>query len=394
MGRRARITAGFACVALTALVAGCGQQGHAVPGELDVRKLDTGTYPVNRYTYDKNSGGKGALLEGMRMADAVVPTLKVDSSLNVGRDGQVLTSVDDVVSVSRLSSSARPILQNRGFIVGFAAGGSDREDINGDPDPNGTTVTLRLLRFPSADNAKLAAKELEDADFSVALNQNQKLTLPDYPDAFSHWRPGVPTIGVTMPRGQFVISVFASRPSADQTDLLSWAKKSLDAEVPAVDAFQPTPSDKLDQLPVDPDRMLARTLVADRDNRSPDPDKFAVYGPNFLIMLDDNMALRSRLVSDTGMDELSEADDSFLFRVRDAKGGLDLVAGLIASLGETSGNGPDGVPDTKCVHHPTGSEPYRCYVVYKRYVGVVNSATEGDAQKRATAQYALLANSL
>ncbi|MFE6860021.1 hypothetical protein [Nocardia sp. NPDC057668] len=398
MSRAYRIVTTFACAALLAVAAGCAVEGTPAPAEIDVRTLDTGSYPVDRYTYGRDSNGKGAVLEGMRMADAVVPAVKVDPSLRVGRGGIVLTSVNDVVTVSHLSSSARPVLQNRGFIAGFATSSSDLADPAGSsaPDPKSTTVTIRLLRFPSADSAKLAARELSDADFNVALDQNRKLTLPDYPDAMSHWRPGVANIGMTMPRKEFVISVFISRPSADQADLLSWLKKTLDAEVPAVDAFAATPADRVEQLPVDPDRLLARVLTTNRDGRSPDPDTFAVFGPAMLVHPAGDQALRSRLVADTGMDAMAGVDENYLFRTRDAKSGADLVSGLISSLGETgsTGPGPENVPDAKCVHRKSGAAAFRCYVIYKRYVGVVNAQTADEVHRMAAAQYALLANSL
>ncbi|MGW4244711.1 DUF7373 family lipoprotein [Nocardia sp. NPDC004722] len=394
MSRPARVVTAVTCLALTALLAGCGKSGTAVPGELDVRTLDTGTYPVNRYSYDNANGGKGPTLEGIRMTAAVAPTSLVDSKLNIGRGGVVLSTVDDVLNVSHLSTAVKPVLTNRGFIAGFAASGSDRSDIGDNPDPNGTTITTRALRFPSADNAKLAARELEDADFNVALNLNQKLTLPDYPDAYAHWRPGVPNIGVTMARKDMVISLFIVRPSADQKDLLNWAKKSLDAEVPLIDAFNETAADQISQLPVDPDRLLARTLVADRDKKTVDPENFAVFPANWLVLYADDMGYWTKLVADTGVDETSVADGNFIIRVRDAKAGGDFVTGMISNLQEQKANAPDKVPDTVCTHRNSDKTPSRCYVRYKRYVAVVNGTSDADVQKKAAAQYALLANSL
>ncbi|MFE3055522.1 hypothetical protein [Nocardia sp. NPDC059239] len=394
MRRPARVVTAITCLALTALLSGCGRSGTPVPGELDVRTLDTGSYPVNRYTYDRNNGGKGNTLEGIRMTAAVAPAVKIDSHLNIGRGGVVLSTVDDVVNVSHLSSAVKSVLTNRGFVAGFAASGSDREDVNDNPDPNGTTITTRVLRFPSADNAKLAARELEDADFNVALNVNQKLTLPDYPDAYAHWRPGVPNIGLTMARKDFVISLFILRPSADQKDLLSWAKKTLDAQAPTLDAFQETPNDQISQLPVDPDRLLARTLVTDRDHKTVDPDNFAVFPANWLILPSDDMAYWTKLVSDGGADEMSSADGNFVIRLRDGKASTDFVTGMISNLQESATSGPDKVPDVKCVHRTSDKTPSRCYVSYKQYVGVVNGTNDSDAQKKAAAQYALLANSL
>ncbi|MFE3224470.1 hypothetical protein [Nocardia sp. NPDC059228] len=394
MRRPGRVVTAITCLTLTALLSGCGRSGTPVPGELDVRTLDTGSYPVNRYAYDRNNGGKGNTLEGIRMTAAVAPAVKIDSHLNIGRGGVVLSTVDDVVNVSHLSSAVKGVLTNRGFVAGFAASGSDREDVNDNPDPNGTTITTRVLRFPSADNAKLAARELEDADFNVALNVNQKLTLPDYPDAYAHWRPGVPNIGLTMARKDFVISLFILRPSADQKDLLSWAKKTLDAQVPTLDAFQETPNDQISQLPVDPDRLLARTLVTDRDHKTVDPDNFAVFPANWLILPSDDMAYWTKLVSDGGADEMSSADGNFVIRLRDGKASADFVTGMISNLQESTTSGPDKVPDVKCVHRTSDKSPSRCYVSYKQYVGVVNGTNDSDAQKKAAAQYALLANSL
>ncbi len=394
MGRRARVMTAITCLALTAALAGCGKSGIAVPGELDVRTLDTGSYPVNRYTYDRNNGGKGAALEGIRMTAAVAPSDRIDPALNIGRGGAVLASVDDVLNVSHLASAVKNVLVNRGFLAGFASSGSDREDVGDNPDPNSTTITTRVLRFPTTDAAKLAARELEDADFGVALNANQKLTLPDYPDAYAHWRPGVPTIGVAMAHKDFVISLFILRPTADVQGLLSWTKKTLDAEVPVLDAFQATPADQIAQLPVDPDRLLARTLVADRDHRTVDPDKFAVFPANWLVLPSDDLKSWTKLVADTGADEMSVADGSFVIRVRDAGAATDLVTGMISNLQETSASAPDKVPDATCVHRSSDKKPSRCYVRYKQYVGVADGANDAEAQKKAVAQYALLANSL
>ncbi|WP_067817186.1 DUF7373 family lipoprotein [Nocardia inohanensis] len=393
----ARIVTAVTCVALTALVAGCGKPGHAVAGELDVRTLDAGSYPVNRYTYNQSADGKGAVLEGIRMADAVVPGVKVDESVGIGRGGVVLPSVKDVISVSHLSNTAKPVLDSRGFLTGFATSSTDLQSqaSTDEADPKATTVTIRLLRMSSADNAKLAAREIEDADFNVALDQNRKLTLTEYPDAYMHWRPGVANIGAVMAHQDFVISLFITRPKSEQADLLSWVRKTLDAEVPALDAFHATAADQLEKLPVDRDRMLARVLTDNRDNHTPDPDTFAVFGPSMLIHPAGEQALRQRLVDDTDMDAMAIVGDNYAFRTRDARASADLVSGLISGLGETNGTAPDKVPDTKCVTHKTSSKTiYRCYVVYKRYVGVVNADNEAAAHKAAAAQYALLANSL
>ncbi|MGW4244712.1 DUF7373 family lipoprotein [Nocardia sp. NPDC004722] len=389
------------CLAVAGLLTGCAQSGHPVAGEMDVRALDVGGSAVDRFHYDTSANGHGDVLEGIRMAAAVAPSLKVDQSLDIGRGSYVHTKVSDLMKYDGMPDVAAPILEKRGFIVDFTTGGSDRPD-NKDThqaDPNSNTVSMVLMRFPSADNAKLAARELEDADFAVALQQNVKLTIPEYPDAMAHYRPGINNIGVVIARKEFVLDIFAVRPSADQRDLLSLAKRTLDAEIPAIDAFQETPTDKLDTLQPDPDNLLARVLVDKRDSgRAPDPDNFVVWHPNWILDNTEEQAARQTLLTKTGTDAFAYADANEIYRVRDAAAGTALTNGLTNLQGDTyTGDGTvDKVPGAQCGHWTdlAGKNPYRCYVGYRRYVAVVYSTDLASAKRKAAAQYALLANSL
>jgi hypothetical protein len=56
---------------------------------------------------------------------------------------------------------------------------------------------------------------------------------------------------------------------------------------------------------------------------------------------------------------------------------------------------PKDIPDTKCAQIPTSEDVknFTCAVRYRRYVGLVWGRQLDDAQQRAAAQYALLANS-
>lgn len=405
MGRNARATRiiGLICLGAIVMVSGCGMQGHPIAGEIDVRTLDVGNYPVSRFAYNHDSQGHGDLLEGMRMSAAVVPTVRIDPTLNIGWTVGVHTKdqIDDVIQDDGMAGVSEPVLRNRGFIVDYSSGGADRVLPPGSDltQPNANSVSIVLMRFPTADVAKLASQELETADFAVALQQNQRLSIDAYPDALIHWRPGVNTMAVWMARKEFVLRLFISTLGSDQQELLSMARKSLDAEVPAVDAFQATPADKLNTLQVDPDNLLARAVVAQRDPaRIPDPSNFAVYNPNELVDESADKATRQQMFDKAGVDELGVVDTDVVFRTTGASASLGLVADLIAYLGDSysADTAPPKVPDAKCLHQ-NGSGPgkaYRCYVPYKRYVGVVNSDTAADVQQQAAAEYALLADSM
>ncbi|MFF0491280.1 hypothetical protein ACFYTQ_19840 [Nocardia sp. NPDC004068] len=400
MDRCKRTSLFVVCLAAAGLLAGCGMKGTPAAGEIDVRHLDVGSYPVDRHRYDQTASGKGALLEGMRMSQAVVPTVRIDPSLSVGEQGRVVPDSADATD-HFLAGVSKPVLDRRNMIVGYIAAGADRPTSGNGPTPGATTVTNLVMRFPDADAARAAARELEDVDFAVAPDLNRKLPLPKYRDAFVHYRPGVANVGTFMAYKEFVISLFIERPRSEEQDLLAWVQKTLDAQVPALDQFAPTPKDRLDALPVDPEGMLARTLVRDRSARTPDPDKFAVYGSAAFVQIAADETARQRLVDDTGMDALSVGDNNSVLRVRDTAAGQRLITGLISVAGSEYDptDAPKDVPGAKCVQlNSTGDlqhEPkFRCYVPYKRYVAVITSNDRADADQRTAASYALLANSL
>ncbi|MGQ4597305.1 DUF7373 family lipoprotein [Nocardia sp. R6R-6] len=401
MVRTQRIALTASCLALAGLLTGCGGVvGKATAGEIDVRTLEVGTYPVDRHQYEQDSNGKGALLEGMRMSDAVVPSVRIDPALKVGRGSTVVA--DSEQALDFVAKVSKPVFDNRKLVVGYAVSGADRPDPAGqsNPAPAATAVTNAVFRFPDEATAKLAARELEDVDIAVSPD-NRKLPSTRYPDAYIHWRPGVPTVGTFMAHKEFVISLFIQRPTADADDLAKWVDKTLAAQVSQLDKFTPTPVTKLDNLKVDPDNLLARIAVADRANRTPDPSTFASYGGYYTVHRADDEAAHLRLLEAAGADHTAIADDSYVIRTRDAAAASKLVTGLLESEGAHYDplGAPKDVPDAKCLQLNSKGDPereykYRCYVAYKRYVGVVTSDKEPDVRQKVAAEYALLANSL
>ncbi|WP_067542106.1 DUF7373 family lipoprotein [Nocardia crassostreae] len=388
------------CLLAAALtgVAGCAVPGSPVARETDVRSLDAGAYAVDRQTYEQDSHGEGALLEGMRMSEAVATGPRIDATLSVGQGARVITEATEA-EAGFLAVGSADVLTRHEFVVGYAAGSSDTL-ARSDETPSATAVVDFVIRFPSEAAAKVAARDLEDVDFAYAPDQNQRLSLAEFPDAYIHWRPSVATIGAFLPYGPFVVSLFIQRPRADSADLLEWVRKTLDAQRALLDAFRPTATGELDSLLVDPDNLLARVVTAQRAFRRPDPDTFAVYGPSRFVhqMLDS--ASTERLLTEAGTDRFAVVDSAWILRARDASGATALVNGISASIGTgfDAIDGPVGVPGAKCYARNSRGDPtnaaYRCYVSYKRYAAFVDSEDETDVRQRAAAQYALLANSL
>ncbi|WP_067561762.1 DUF7373 family lipoprotein [Nocardia acidivorans] len=399
MVRNSRRPLFAACVSLTALVlTACSVSGTPTAAELDVRKLEVGGYPVDRHTYAQDAGSHGALLEGFRMSDAVVPSVKIDSTLVFGGGGRATTDTADATKIG-LAATSQPVLDRNHLITAFAASGADRAD--GANQTGATSVTDMVLRFADDKTAATAARELEDADFGVAPDLNKKLTLGQYPNAYIHWRPGIPTIGAFLPYKQYVISLFIERPKAEEKDLLDWVRKSFDAQVPLLDKFTPTPEANLTALKVDPNNLLARTVIKQRGPGTPDPKEFAVYGGAKIVHNANNEAKVAQAVTDSGADALATVGSAWLIRTRDDAGAQSLMTALLADETDhyDSVPAPNDVPGAKCVRLNSKGDgdtefKNRCYVAYKRYIGVVSSDDEPDVRQKVAAQYALLANSL
>ncbi|WP_063037128.1 DUF7373 family lipoprotein [Nocardia grenadensis] len=399
ISRASTVTAVVALVA--AALSGCGSlAGTPVPGEIDVRTLAVGDFPVDKFGYPADAGGSGPVLEGIRMSEAVVTSSQVDPSLKYGRGSKVLP--DSATAINFLANVSEPVLKNRRMVVGYAASGADRDDPEGRtrPDPDATAITVVALRFPDTAAAAKAAKELEDADIGVSPD-NRRLKSEKHPDALVHWRPGIANIGAFLAHDEFVISLFVQRPKADSKDLVSWVDKTLTAQLAQLGRFRPTPIADIADLPVDPENLLSRVVVADRSGQVPDPDKFAVYGRNYLINSADDQPARARLLDESGFEATAYADGSSVARVRDPAGAPILVDGFVESTGAAYDPrpAPADVPGAKCLQLNSSGDPqhqyrFRCFVPYKRYVGVVSSDSENEIEQKTAAQYALLANSL
>ncbi|MFD3507634.1 hypothetical protein [Nocardia sp. NPDC058666] len=381
-----------------ALLTGCAVTGTPLPGEPDVRGLETGVFAVDRHAYTATAGDKGPLVEGMRMSAAVVPTVRIDPSLWHGGGDAVVPDVERALDF--VANVSKPVLENRQFITGYAVQGADKADLDDDNRPvrEITAVTNFLLRFPTAAAATLAARELEDVDLAVSPD-NRKLASTKYPEAYIHWRPGVATVGAFYAHKEFVISLFLQRPHADATDLTAWVDKTLAAELTQLAKFTPTPTAEIPDLPVDPTGLLARAVVPVRATMHPDEDTFATYAPEHLINKAADLSTRQTLVDTTQVEAYATVEGGFVTRVRDHPATQSLMQGLITTAPHYDPiTAPTDVPTATCHKlNDRGKEDnfaYRCYVSYKRYLAMISADTEPEARQKITAQYALLANSL
>ncbi|GAB2565369.1 DUF7373 family lipoprotein [Nocardia heshunensis] len=387
-------------------LAGCGSkvEGSARPGEMDVRTLDVGKYQTDpldlRHTYSPTMSD-GFALALQRLADHVAYGYEIDPAFGYGTG--VVPFLDSDTANKVLARSTLPALDSNKMMFGISVGQSDKQpDKTGQTPDDSAFTALTVMQFPDAAAASKAAGEIEDADFGVAADLNQRVTLPKYPDAHSHWRPGVATIGSTMAHGSYVVNLYLGVKDPDLSQLTALAQKAYDAQLPLLDSLPPLDREGVLRLPYDPDAMLRRTLNPD-DLPQPDFLSQAVADSRgFLHRVSDQTFWR-KLLSDNQVDRyaisgMSYSGSSMLFRTTGIDRSRSLAAGILDHGYSGVADEPPGIPDAKCGESATasqdsGAKRFRCVVSYRQYAAMVESDQLADVHQRAAAQYALLANS-
>ncbi|UGT39649.1 hypothetical protein LTV02_26790 [Nocardia yamanashiensis] len=406
----ARLLSGALALATVTLATACGPTVSGTPGaaEPDARTFDVGRYstiPLDYRAQYFHKVYKGNELAAMRLAGFVANGTEVDPSLKFGRAAVGITSARNAGNI--LAAVDTPILENSNMMFGFSMSAADTDpstardqtvqrEVNrsdgGNPGQT-TSVNIAVIQFPDAGSAAKTATEIEAADFAVAAEANQPVTLEKYPEAKGHWRPGIPTMGVTLSHGDYLINVFVQKPSAEEAGLKSLAQQALSVQLPMLDQLPPlTPRDVV-RLDYDPQGMFRRTLQL---TGSPEPSvksEWVMSARGFLHGVTSQDKWRA-IIEPSGVDLVSETKNgALLLRARDAAAAATL-SGAITGGFKNKASTPQGVPDVICEEaaDSQAAERFRCVIRYSRYVAMVVSNQLTDVHQRAAAQYALLAN--
>ncbi|UGT39659.1 hypothetical protein LTV02_26840 [Nocardia yamanashiensis] len=415
------LSTAVAAAVTVATLAACGSNvpGSPAAGEIDVRTLDVGNYPTDPFdvrSTESHSVYTGSVLAIARLADAMALGTDVDPILVYGDMGGDVVSPASGMEV--LSKVVRPVLARNGMLLAVTTASSSKPlptthsydlsdnfkpfgDVNGIPDSAALNITV--LQFPDQQRAQAAAEQMEAADFDVAPDQNAHLSLTGYPEAKSHWRPGVPSMAATLARGQYVMNVFAQLPNPDIDGLKSLVEKAFAAQIPLLDKLPPLSARDMLRLDYDPDGMLRRTLHP-KDYLSLSAKQEIVHGARGYLQFIADRAPWKKLFEEHGVDRISTASTGAqLMRARDEQSATALWTG-IKPLQPGRADAAPGVPDVFCGENPTPSKDnygaawdsknrYYCTLRYGRYVARVASSQLPDLHQRAAAQYTLLAKS-
>ncbi|MFI5500948.1 hypothetical protein ACIA5E_17965 [Nocardia asteroides] len=406
--RDQRIRTVLAAAAALTVLSGCVSPGAPAPQQLDLAALDVGSNATDPLTAPAASTDKyGRVLESVRMGEVMVDAAEVDPALIYGVPDRSAPLPTPSTAAGMLAERVREVLESQGMLAGFAVSGSDVDHGGKKPQVGeARMLTVLLLRFPDDVSARLAAREMNATDASISP-ENVAVRIAEYPGAFAHWRPTVPTMAATYAHGSFVISALAAHTSPDQQVLTGMVRTALDAQIPRLGEFRGTPPEDFDTLPLDRDGMQARLLPfgpgrwtyptvvsADLDANAGWSASLSAYGVVFgpratRLLKHFRFQEPIELVAMNGVNVLERFPDAVSARrVFDRERQAADQTRLI--------DPPDGVPDVYCSalrSVPASPHQVYCHVLYGRYTASITGWSPEQAHRSTAAQYALLVRS-
>ncbi|MFJ9369258.1 hypothetical protein ACIRRA_33215 [Nocardia sp. NPDC101769] len=270
---RAPLLCGVAVVLAAATGCTTSVPGQPVRQQTDPGSLEVGNYQVTpRVVGNAKTDKQSRIRESQRLSDYVALPFEAD------RDYAYECSNDVRPHIVTNHKGLGDILINDTFdevAHDLQGGWVDTWCTGSDSDDKHRRLSIAVLELPDAGRAAAVGPALEHDDFTYNVD-NRAVTLPKYPGSKAHWRPNVASIGSWTVHDRYVVFIkvvdeMAAAP--DLADLSARTERMLDVALPLLDRFQPTPADKFEHLPLDPDGILGRTLPTNPEEpMRPDPD--------------------------------------------------------------------------------------------------------------------------
>ncbi|MBF6083604.1 hypothetical protein IU485_19745 [Nocardia cyriacigeorgica] len=398
-------------ILLAITVAGCGDtlSGRPVPGEIDVRDLDTGNYPtlavdahddpIDAPFYDM------AQVAGMRLADFTATADEIDPSIKYNLHYDVSYKLIDT-DLDRFGTDLGKIAKSNRFLYAFSTGGSSSPiSISRSAgqwpkkhERGASTINTLILQLPDSAAAERTAQQLYDADLAHFKDKNQPVELGKYPNARSHWNPESTFIRSTIARSSYVVVFLISAPTSDLPSLTTLTEKAYDTQLPLLDLLPPISDMEVLSLPWDPDRLVVRAMDPLNSGRPSLNDSALNVGMRGILhSAPDRGTARS---SYTAMDAVrfGTAGESIVVRTENYDTARKAVTDKLFPVSTIRTADPvPNIPDSTCAETAekfglARFDRFVCMVAYHNFVGIVQSDQLIDVHQRAAAQYSILAN--
>ncbi|MEU6561109.1 DUF7373 family lipoprotein [Nocardia nova] len=356
--------------------------------------MDTGSYstdPIDmRYRY-LPSLQFGSALASSRLLDKVALGTEIDPSLTFN-DVTQLTSDKDDYYLNKYPPSLIAALRQNSMLYGVLT--EKKQKYTSDPEDGDEKINITVFQFPDNNSAQNAAKAYENADFAIAADKNQAVQLNKYPNALSHWRPGIRTIGSRLVEGSYLVNIFARAPQPELPQLTSLLEHIYDVQLPMLRTLPPLSKRDILHLPYDPNGMYSRTFTP-KDFVGPGLRGDGSFTTRAFLNTTDS---DDKVLTDKGrVDAVSNNVYNTILWRSPSEEDARSMAGELRNRMKMRADPPIGIPDSFCDEDGDAQDwehtRYRCVVRYGRYTARVASSQIKDAQQRAAAQYAILANS-
>jgi len=326
------------------------------------------------------------------MADAVADSSQFDSMLLYGWRADPIPDAASLVPL--LGEAGKGVLDQHGYLAGYRAGFADRpQPAEGAPPEAYVGLSITLLRFPGDEAARAAAAALDVTNWKD-LAKTIAVPLPKHPEVVARYTPGNGAVLADTAIGPFVAHLMIDAPPADVETHVADLDPVVDAERRLLQDFRPTPADAIPTLPRDPDGLLSRMVSTDPAHPTPVSARFAVYGPTGALHFQPPAYRKDKLYEKWGVDRLAVSGAQNLYRLRDNKSALEMLAEFTA---EASGreheiDADPNVPGERCFQmNNSPSNGFVCRIVVENFYTSQRADTAISAKQKSAAQYALLA---
>ncbi len=389
---RAILAAGI----LAATVGGCGSvvPGDAVRAAPDLADLDVGNYPIEPVEYGTAADEDAARYrEAQRLGDFVALPFEADPAYvtrMMGMGGPVVLDRRDMQSLvinDTFDEVAAELVA--GWVHTWSTGGEV---------DTSQQMSIAVLMFPDAATAESVAVGLEHDDFTFNTD-NRPVQLPEYPHAKAHWRPGITSLGSWTSHDRYVTYIKYNDLSgrADLPAMVHRTEALLDIQLPLLDEFEPTPAERLNDVELDPDNVLALTLPKSESLVATTGPAGTFRGRGALFALS---GIESLNFLEQGQISAIGMAESVVMRSDSVQGAEALLANFkpkTESTESTPIETPDGF-DTGQVHcYSRKLEEYEtrpsnfCLFQTGTFFAQVEGSQIQDLHQKTSAQYALLA---
>ncbi|MDD4865699.1 MAG: hypothetical protein PHQ28_00780 [Mycobacterium sp.] len=400
MTRRTRTWLAVAA-AVTVLTAACSTTvegsagkapGPASPDGVDVALLDAGNFPTTPRPALGAAGDaqRGGWAEGRRLAANVVGPWEVDPNLvdYAQIDSGVVQGTDTLNTL--LGAPLGDALSGHHLLAGFS---SSRHT---DKDAYKSLLTIVLeLATPADATAAVTDMAAKSAALTLPFDPKplptQQVPIPRHPATTAvayHWTaqyppPGGPRVSVTAvtAHGQYLLAQTAT--TADNPDLAAQLiATTLDLQQPLTDSFTPTPPDRMAQLPLDPDGLLARTMPPRQENETISD---GIYDPHGALHLaTGNPVHLAALFKSAGVQQVAIVLETRVYQTPEPGGAARLVADM---SGPHQVGGISGLPHAKCFNETLA---FWCVAGADRYAYQMQNEQENALHQMMAAQYRML----